>query len=148
MKLFVGNDHAAVAKKEQLISFLTELKHNVVDLGSQNKLEQDDYVDFATAVSKKVVSSKGRARGILLCGTGTGMAMAANRMKGIRAGLCYDIYTAKMARYDNNANVLCLRSRGVSFESLKPIIRTWLKTDFSKNARHKRRIAKLDKVIR
>ena len=144
LKLFVGNDHAGVIFKQKLISFLTELNYIPIDVGSQDPNANDDYVDFAKIVSKGVVASRGTAKGILLCGTGTGMAIAANKIGGIRAGLCYDSYTAKMARYDNDSNILCLRARGVSFDSLKPVIRTWLKTDFSQLDRHKRRIAKLE----
>jgi ribose 5-phosphate isomerase B len=146
MKIYVGNDHAGVLKKKQIVSFLTSLNHEVIDLGSQDSTSFDDYVDYANAVAQSVVKSRGTAKGILLCGTGTGMVIAANKVAGVRAGLCYDLYTAKKAREDNDANILCLRSRGVSTEKLKPVVKTWLQTKFSRKTRHKRRIQKIKRL--
>src|SRR5690606_11658545 len=103
------------------------------------------YVDFAKVVCQTVLAQK-NAKGILLCGSGSGMCIAANKVRGIRAATCTDTYMAKFARFDNDVNVLCLRTRGVTFASTKRILDVWLNTKFSGEVRHKRRIGKIGKL--
>lgn len=141
-KIVIGADHAGVALKARIVARLEKKGYDVEDVGSHDPQSADDYPDFAKKVVKRVKQTKGK--GILLCTTGTGMVIAANRHKGIRASLVYDQYTARMARHDNNANVLCLRSHGNTAAKLQLLIATWLKTPFSNLSRHKRRIRKLD----
>ncbi len=140
MKIILGSDHAGVKLKEEIKSFLTKKEINFEDLGTLTK-ESVDYPDYAKKVCSKV--KKEKAKGILICGSGTGMAIAANRIKGIRAVAAYDSYSAKMSRHDNDTNVLCLRGRQFPLNKIKIIISIWLKTPFSKASRHKRRIKKL-----
>ena len=119
----------------------------IEDVGSFSDKKPDDYPDFAKIVAKDVVKDKtGKVKGILICGSGTGMAMAANKVKGVRAAMVYDNYSAKMARHDNDANIACLRGRGFSKEKSLSITKVFLKTKFSKIPRHKRRIAKLNRI--
>ncbi len=144
-KIYIGNDHAGVAFKQKLLAWLTQKGYVVEDLGSQDETAQDDYTDFAFAVAQKVVKSKGRAKGILLCGTGTGMAIAANKVTGARAASCHDVYTATMSRRDNDANILALQCRNVSYSQLPKITTVWLQEPFLKEARFVRRITKIKK---
>ena len=139
--IYLGSDHAGFKKKEKIKKYLDRIKLPFEDLGTFSE-ESVDYPDYAKKVAKAVIKNK--AKGILICGTGTGMVIVANKIKGIRAVVAYDNYSAKMSRYDNDANVLCLRSRFFSFEKEKQIIKTWLNTKFSKIARHKRRIKKIE----
>jgi ribose 5-phosphate isomerase B len=101
-----------------------------------------DYPDYAIQVAEKVAEDK-NLRGILVCGTGTGMTIAANKVKGVRAAAAYDAYSAKMSRIDNDTNVLGLRGRFFPFRRVKKIIHIWLETPFSGKDRHKRRIQKI-----
>ena len=139
--LYLGADHAGYKLKEFLKKHFDRKKVKYVDLGTYSE-ESVDYPDYAYKVSRKVAGDK-NAKGILICGTGTGMVMAANRIKGIRAAVAYDSYSAKMAREHNDANVLCLRGRKVSLKEQVKLVDIWLKTRFSNAKRHKRRIAKL-----
>lgn len=141
--IYLGADHAGFKTKEKLKIFLDKKKIPYEDLGT-NSEDSVDYPDYAKKVAKKVANEKD-SRGILVCGTGTGMVMAANRIRGARAVAAYDNYSAKMSRIDNNANILCLRGRNFDFKKIKSITNTWLNTKFSKKLRHKQRIKKLDK---
>lgn len=141
-RIIIGADHAGVALKRKIADYLTANGYQVEDLGSHDARAQDDYPDFAHAVARKVLRTQ--SKGILICTTGTGMVMAANRHKGIRAALAYDTYAARKAREDNDANILCLRGKGASMPKVKLLLNTWLKTPFSKLPRHQRRIRKLD----
>lgn len=141
MKIILGSDHAGYAVKEKLKKFLDRKKKKYLDLGTHST-ESVDYPDYAKKVARKVVREK-NSRGILICGSGTGMVIAANKVKGARAVVAYDNYSAKMSRKDNDTNVLCLRGRLFSYDKTKQIVNTWLKTKFSGKARHKRRISKL-----
>jgi len=143
-KIYLGSDHAGFRLKEKIKKYLEKNNLDYEDLGT-NSIERVDYPDYAKKVSKKVVSDKD-SRGILICGTGTGMVIAANKIKGIRAVAAYDSYSAKMSRLDNDTNVLALRGRFFSFDKTKKIISVWLKTSFSKKERHKRRIKEIEKI--
>lgn len=140
-KLYLGADHAGFAVKEKLKKYFKEKKISFEDLGTYS-LDSVDYPDYAIAVAKKISKDK-NTKGILICGTGTGMAIAANKVKGIRAVAAYDNYSAKMSRNDNDANVLALRGRFFPFDKIERIVSIWLKTPFSQKPRHKRRINKI-----
>jgi ribose 5-phosphate isomerase B len=142
MKIAVGADHAGFLLKEQLIPFLRELGHVVRDCGTFSE-ESVDYPDQAEAVARLVADGTVE-RGILLCGTGLGMAISANKIAGIRATTCNDLFSAKMARAHNDANVLTLGGRMIGQELAEEIVRTFLTTVWAGNhERHTRRIAKI-----
>lgn len=141
MKIVIGSDHAGFKLKEKLKKFLLNKKIEVDDIGCYSE-DLVDYPDYAFNVAKKVAKNK-NLKGILICGTGTGMVMAANRIKGTRASLIYDKYTSIMARRDNNANIACLRGRRFSHRKQIKLIWLWLNTEFSGEPRYKKRIAKL-----
>jgi ribose 5-phosphate isomerase B len=142
MKVYIASDHAGFEVKEKVKKFLDEKGIKYKDLGPFST-DPVDYPDYAKKVARKVVKDKG-SRGILVCGTGTGMVIAANKVKGARAVAAYDTYTAEMSRLDNDANVLGLRARLFPFEKTKEIIEVWLKTQFSVKERHKRRVEKIE----
>lgn len=141
-KIFIGSDHAGFTMKEKIMNFLDKKLIDYEDLGTYGGDKAADYPDYAFAVAKKVAKTKG-TKGILICGTGTGMVIAANKVRGIRAALAYDKYSAEMAKNDNDVNILCLRGRKVSSRKSKRIVEIWLNTPFSKEARHKKRIQKI-----
>lgn len=139
--IYLGADHAGYKTKEEIKKYLEKNKIKFKDL-SPNYDEKDDYPDHAKRVALKVVKEKG-AKGILVCGSGTGMTIAANRFKGIRAALAYDKYSAIMARKDNDTNIITLRGRNFSSKKTIRLVELWLKTPFSREQRHKKRIKKL-----
>jgi ribose 5-phosphate isomerase B len=142
MIVIIASDHAGLRLKEKVKKYLARKKIEYEDLGTES-LTPVDYPDYALRVAEKVAKNK-KARGILICGTGTGMTIAANKVKGIRAVAAYDAYSAKMSRMDNDTNVLGLRGRFFPFERIKKIIKVWLDTPFSGEKRHKRRIKKIE----
>jgi len=141
MRVIIASDHAGLRLKEKVKKYLKRKKIEYEDLGTES-FTSVDYPDFALKVAEKVIKNKS-TRGILVCGTGTGMTIAANKVKGIRAVAAYDAYSAKMSRIDNDTNVLGLRGRFFPFEKIKKIITVWLDTPFSGEKRHKRRIKKI-----
>jgi len=141
MQIFIASDHGGFRLKKILKEWLLSLGLKIKDVGTSSE-ESVDYPDFAHLLCKKIISTK--SKGILICGTGIGMSIAANKIKGIRAALCNDTYSAKMSREHNNANVLCLGGRILGEEVAKEIVKVWLETPFSKESRHKRRIAKIE----
>jgi ribose 5-phosphate isomerase B len=141
MRVIIASDHAGLRLKEKVKRYLKRKKIKYEDLGTES-FTSVDYPDYALKVAEKVVKNK-NTRGILVCGTGTGMTIAANKVKGIRAVAAYDAYSAKMSRIDNDTNVLGLRGRFFPFEKIKKIITVWLDTPFSGEKRHKRRIKKI-----
>lgn len=146
-KIYVGADHAGFKLKEKMKEFLEE-DYEVEDMGNTKYDEKDDYVDYGYKVAKKVAESKKDEKGIIFCGTGEGMAIAANKVKGVRAVAVNNLKDAELTRKHNNANVLCLSGWELSEEKAKEITDTWLKTKFSKAKRHKRRINKIKKIER
>ena len=142
MKIYLGADHAGYKLKEKVKSILDDLGFEYVDMGT-NSEDEVDYPDYAFTVAKRV--AKGEGKGVLICGTGTGMCIAANRVRGVRAVSAWDAYSAKMSRIDNDSNVLCLRGRRFPFKDAENVLRVWLQTAFSEEIRHKRRVRKLDK---
>lgn len=142
IEVFLGSDHAGFALKEKIRKYLEKQKIPYHDLGSNKIVKSDDYPDYAFKVSKEVAKNQNN-RGILICGTGAGMAIAANKVKGIRAVAAYDSYSAKMSRQHNNTNILGLRGRNFPYKKIEKIVSIWLSTPFSKEKRHKRRLKKI-----
>ena len=136
----LGADHAGLTLKEVVKTWLERDGHQVLDLGTHTA-DSVDYPDYAAAVTDALLTGAAE-RGILVCGTGIGMAMAANKAPGVRAAACADAYTARMAREHNDANVLALGARILSPEAAIEIVRVWLATAFAGD-RHIRRLAKL-----
>jgi ribose 5-phosphate isomerase B len=143
MKVAIGNDHRGFALKTKLIGLLTGLGHEAIDVGCDNK-GNVDYPDFAAAVCREVASGQAD-RGILVCGTGIGMAITANKFRGIRAATCQDEVTAEICRRHNDVNVLCLSGDMLGERPIDSMIDIWLKTEFE-GGRHARRIGKIAEI--
>jgi ribose 5-phosphate isomerase B len=141
MKIAIGSDHGGYTLKEEVKPFIEKLGHELKDVGCFSA-DSVDYPCQAQDVCKLVLSGN-YERGILICGTGIGMSMAANRFQGIRAALCNGIFTAKMSRLHNDANVLCIGARVTGTGLALEIVRTWIETGFE-GGRHKRRICMFD----
>jgi ribose 5-phosphate isomerase B len=137
MKISVGSDHGGFELKQQVAAFLRQLGHEVFDAGC-DALQSVDYPDFAGRVCELVRTGQCE-RGILICGTGIGMSIAANRYREIRAALCHEGFTARMSREHNNANVLCLGARVIGPALALDIVGQWLETEFA-GGRHQRRL--------
>ncbi|MBC7258465.1 MAG: ribose 5-phosphate isomerase B [Chloroflexi bacterium] len=146
MKIAIGADHGGVDLKEVIRQYLESQGYEVQDFGAHSR-ESTDYPDFARPVAEAVAGGQ-FDRGILICGTGQGMAMTANKVRGIRAAVCLDTYSARMSREHNNANVLCLGGRVVGPGLAVDIVDIWLQTEFSDAPRHHRRVEKIAEVER
>lgn len=147
MKIYLASDHAGFHLKEKVMAHLSKAKYDVEDEGDKVLDPADDFPQFAYAATTKVLGSDDPdARAILLCGSGQGMCMAANRVRGIRAALCWNEAVAHETRNDNDSNVLCLPVRFLSEEEILRIVDTWLKTPFSKAERHARRIREIEDI--
>ncbi len=142
MKIAIGSDHAGFKAKEIVKAFLKRKKFSVEDFGTFSK-ESVDYPDYAYPVANGVAQGK-FDRGILICGSGVGMSIAANKVKGIRAVLVHDTYTAKQSREHGDCNVLCLAGKKLTKAKLNKIVDVWTKTKFSGEERHLRRIRKIE----
>ncbi|MFA6849900.1 MAG: ribose 5-phosphate isomerase B [Selenomonadaceae bacterium] len=141
MKITIGSDHGAVELKEEVKSVLSEFKDiEVNDIGTFGTTSVD-YPDIAETVCQTIVDGSAD-RGIVLCGTGIGISIAANKIKGIRAALCNDVYSARMSREHNNANVLAMGGRVMGFGPAGEIVRVWVTTEFA-GGRHERRVGKI-----
>ena len=138
MKIGIGNDHSALELKAEIISFLKEKGHEVVDYGT-NSSESCDYPVYGEIVARAVAAG-GVEQGILICGTGIGISITANKIKGIRAALCTDCFSAEATRLHNDANILCMGGRVVGPGLAVKITDTFLNTPFSNDERHIRRI--------
>ena len=144
MKIAIGCDHAAYKEKIDLLEFIeSHLDCKVIDMGT-NSEESVDYAEYGHLVGKSV-SNKEVDRGIVICGSGIGISIAANKIKGVRAALCTSAEHAEMSRKHNDANVLAMGARFTTFEDIKLITKTWLNTDFE-GGRHLRRINKIEEV--
>jgi len=137
MKIAIGADHGGFQMKEMVKEFVCSLGHQVDDAGCFS-MDSVDYPGFAKTVSEKVQNGACDV-GILICGTGIGMSLVANRFSAVRAALCHDEYTARLSREHNDANILCLGARVIGDGVAQGIVRTWLETDFA-GGRHQRRI--------
>jgi ribose 5-phosphate isomerase B len=141
MKLVIGADHRGFEIKEKIKELLNELKISYEDIGALKYDPYDDYVDIA---EKAIPYVKKGSNAILICGSGVGMGITANKHKGVYAAVVHDVDGAKLSREHNDSNVLCL---GVNhFEITRDIVKTWLKTKFSNEERHKRRIEKIKEL--
>lgn len=144
MKIAIGADHAGYSLKEQIREHLTAAGHEVVDYGTESA-DSTDYPDYAKPVAE-AVSGGDAERGILVCSTGVGMSIAANKVKGVRAALAFNTDEVQLTREHNDANVLALGARYTSVETADQMIDVFLKTPFSGGERHSRRIAKVAKL--
>ncbi len=138
MKIGIGNDHSALELKAEIIEFLKEKGHEIVDYGT-NSSESCDYPVYGEIVAHAVVDGEVN-RGILICGTGLGISLAANKVKGIRAAVCSEPFTAKMSREHNDCNILAFGARVVGAELAKMIVDVWVSTEFSGAERHQKRV--------
>lgn len=141
MKIAFGNDHAGFVMREPLFAELQARGHEILDLGAQST-DSVDFPDFARAACEAV--ARGEAdRAVLVCGTGVGISIAANKVKGIRCALCHDDFDAEMSRRHNNANALALRGRNFAPEVNRRLLGIWLDTPYDDEERHTRRIGKI-----
>lgn len=143
MKFYIATDHAGIDLKDLTVEMLRAKGHEVEDLGPFSK-DRVDYPDYAVKVCESVLNDKA-AHGILICGSGIGMSMSANRFHGIRAALCHDAYTASMARAHNDANVLCYGERVVGAGVAESIIDAWIAGAFE-GGRHCGRVEKIEAI--
>ncbi len=141
MTIAIGNDHRGLALKEYLSDWLRGQGHTVTDVGTDSA-DSVDYPDFAAAVARAVAAARAD-RGVLICGSGIGMAIAANKVAGIRAAMCYDERSAEMCRRHNDVNVLCLSADSFDLTTNRRILEVWMNTQFE-GGRHGRRVGKID----
>lgn len=141
---YLGSDHAGYKLKGKIKDFLDELGYKYVDLGNLKLEPGDDYPDYAYKVAKNVAKTNGR--GILICDSGVGVCIVANKINGIRAVVGYNVRIAKMSRVHNNTNILCLGQDYINLDKSKKIIQAWIETDFSAEKRHQRRLEKISKI--
>ncbi|MET0779457.1 MAG: RpiB/LacA/LacB family sugar-phosphate isomerase [Candidatus Saccharimonadales bacterium] len=150
MKIYIGADHNGFEMKRTLIEELVRAGHSVVDEGSETLQPEDDFPDIAAKVATSLKAANDgdteASYGILICGSGQGVCMGANRFKGIRASLVTGMVEARAVRNDDDANVLCLPARYMSTADAVEITKTWLATPFSEAPRFKRRIKELDQL--
>ncbi len=144
--ILIASDHAGFFLKEKIKLYLKKKKLNYEDVGPFAYTKDDDYPDYAFRLSRKVAKNQ-HARGILVCGTGTGMVIAANKVRDIRAVAAYDGPSARLSRQHNNTNVLCLPARHFPLSKIRLLIKTWLSTPFIPKPRHVRRIKKLNSFL-
>ena len=143
--LYIASDHAGYRLKEEVKDYLDELGIKYQDLGPKEFNSDDDYPDFAFKIAEKVAKNPDEDRGILICSTGQGMMRAANKIKGIRAYLAWNEFTAETAKAHGNTNILTLGSQVTPLGTAKKIVAKWLSTAFSREERHKRRLKKIEK---
>jgi RpiB/LacA/LacB family sugar-phosphate isomerase len=142
MKIAIGADHGGFPLKADVTALLQKAGHEVVDVGAPTLDPSDDYPDFARAVGQAV--QRGDAeRGIIICGSGVGACVAANKLRGIRAGICHDTYSAHQGVEHDDMNVLCLGARVVGVEVARELVRAFIGAQFSGAERHARRLAKV-----
>jgi len=142
--IYLGADHRGYNLKEDLKKFLEQGKIKFQDLGNLEYDEEDDYPDFAKKVAEKISSNSKKDRGILICGTGIGMSIVANKFKQVRAGLCLSGYMAKRAVEEDDINILCLAADITDAGTSEKIIKEWLKAKFKDKECYKRRLNKID----
>ena len=143
MRISIGSDHRGVDVKRQIIDLLRQLGHEAMDVGTQSE-ESVDYPDIAAEVGRRVSQSESD-RGILICGTGIGMAIAANKFPGVRAAPCHDDLTAEMSRRHNDLNILCLSADLLGIKLIDHMVEIWLSTEFD-GGRHTRRVNKISEL--
>jgi len=141
LDIAIASDHAGVELKLHLVKFLLKRGHNVIDMGVRRKTRVD-YPDYGKKVAKAVADGE-VPLGILVCGSGIGMSIVANRYRGVRAALVHDHFTARMAKAHNNANIICLGARVTAKDLAEELVEVWLNTEFE-GGRHQSRIEKID----
>jgi len=146
MTIYLGTDHAGYELKNILAERLTQAGHKVEDLGAHTLEAEDDYPRYAYAVAGKVLGGNDDDRGILICGSGQGMSMAANRVNGVRAALAWSVESAEAARRDDNANVLVLPSRFVDTATAEAMVDAWLAASFNADPKYQRRLDELEEL--
>lgn len=146
LSVALGADHGGFLLKQELVSRLRG-KYEIFDLGADSYQPDDDYPDFVVAVTKAVVSGEAQ-RGVLVCGSGVGACVAANKVPGIRAGLCHDVYSAHQGVEHDDMNVLCLGARVIGVELAAELVTAFLKARFSGEERHRRRLQKTQAIER
>ena len=143
MNIIISNDHAGVELKNKVKKYLEAEGYKLKDFGN-NDGESVDYPDIIHPVAKEISENKNN-KGIIMCGTGNGVSMVANKYEGVRAGLCWSKEIAELVRKHNNANVLSIPARFISTEDALEIVKVFLETDFEEGGRHERRVGKIDK---
>jgi len=144
--IYIASDHAGYHLKKDLVDFIAKkMSLELEDLGPGQYDEKDDFVDFAVILAKKVVADTG-SKGILLCNSGHGMCIAANKINGVRAIVGYSISGAELGRQDNDANILCLAARALSKDHAEAITKKFLETNFKEEERYLRRIEKISNL--
>lgn len=147
MKLYIGADHNGFEYKQKLIAMLEKSGHEVIDCAPGERKPEDDFPLYAGKVVHEILADHGSdVRGMLICGSGQGMCMAANRFKGIRASLCWNVEEARAARNDDDSNILCLAARYLTIDETETIVQAWLSTPFAGAPRFQRRIDQLDEL--
>ena len=145
MKIFIGSDHNGYNLKQELMAYLGKHNYDIEDAGDKTLNPDDDFPQFAAAVANKIIGSTDKdPRGILICGSGQGMAMAANRFTSIRAALVWDVEEARAARREDDANVLVLPARILQNDLANEIVEAWLNTEFDRAPRRIRRLRQID----
>lgn len=144
--LYIASDHGGFVLKEHLRSWLLQDKGRVTDLGPERLVPDDDYPDYAKKVAAKVSRNPETDFGILICRSGQGVCIAANKFKHVRAGLVWNVKEARASRNDDHTNILCLPSDYITLKQAQRIVRTWLDTPWSKDKRHIRRVRKIGKL--
>ena len=145
MRVAIGVDHGGFPLKAPIVDYLTTAGHEVLDLGAHNMDPGDDYPDYAKAVGKAVLRGEAE-RGIIICGSGVGACVAANKLPGIRAGLCHDTYSAHQGVEHDNMNVLCLGARIIGVALALELVQAFIGATFSGEERHRRRLAKIAEI--
>ena len=140
MKVSVGSDHRGIEQRAAIVAAVNGCGHEAIDFGTHSD-DSVDYPDIVAPVARSVADGQCE-RGILICGTGIGVSMAANKIHGIRAAVCHDLRTARLSRQHNNANVLCMPADTLTGDQMKEIIELWLQEDFE-GGRHERRVNKI-----
>ncbi len=142
MLIAIGCDHAGFELKQHVMNVVRSMRHDVLDCGAKTLVPDDDYPDYALAVAEAVRSGKAE-RGIVVCGSGVGVSVAANKVPGIRAAMCHDTFSARQGVEDDSMNVLCLGARVIGPELASEVIRAYLPARFSGLERHARRMKKV-----
>jgi ribose 5-phosphate isomerase B len=142
MNLVVASDHGGFSLKARVIEELRKMGHQATDLGAHSEEPGDDYPDYSRAVAEAILAGRAE-RAILLCGSGAGACVAANKFHGIRAATCHDVFSAHQCVEDDDVNVLCLGARVVGSELAIDLVRTYVNARFSGAERHRRRLAKI-----
>jgi len=145
MKVAIACDHGGFPLKGRMIEVVHSMGHEVLDLGAHDYDPEDDYPDFARYVGDAILHGQAD-RGVLLCGSGVGACIAANKFKGVRASVCHDVYSAHQGVEHDNMNVLCLGSRIIGPQLAEDLVRAFVSADFSAEERHHRRLAKVNAI--